>query len=65
MQNDVPFIMKNIKQMNDYVNKRRKAIKKKTEEENYKKRRGGKDVLKLKELVQFSYQPMIKYKMIK
>ena len=39
MQNDVPFIMKNIKQMNDYVNKRRKVLKKKTEEENYKKRK--------------------------
>ena len=41
MQNDVPFIMKNIKQMNDYVNKRRKVLKKKTEEENYKKRKLG------------------------
>ena len=43
MQNDVPFIMKNIKQMNDYVNKRRKAIIKKKEDENYKKRRLGLD----------------------
>jgi len=43
MQNDVPFIMKNIKQMNDYVNKRRKAIIKKNEDENYKKRRLGLD----------------------
>ena len=38
MQNDVPFIMKNIQQMNEYVNKRRKILKKQKEEENYKKR---------------------------
>ena len=41
MQNDVPFIMKNIQQMNDYVNKRRKALKKKKEEENYRKKKLG------------------------
>ena len=41
MQNDVPFIMKNIQQMNEYVNKRRKILKKKKEEENYKKRKLG------------------------
>ena len=41
IQNDVPFIMKNIQQMNDYVNKRRKLLKKKKEEENYKKRKLG------------------------
>ena len=41
MQNDVPFIMKNIQQMNDYVNKRRKILKKQKEEENYKKRKLG------------------------
>ena len=39
MENDVPFIMKNIQQMNDYVNKRRKILKKQKEEENYKKRK--------------------------
>ena len=41
MQNDVPFIMKNIKQMNEYVNKRRKILRQKKEEENYKKRKLG------------------------
>ena len=41
MQNDVPFIMKNIQQMNEYVNKRRKILKKKKDEENYKKRKLG------------------------
>ena len=41
MHNDVSFIMKNIQQMNDYVNKRRKILKKKKEEENYKKRKLG------------------------
>jgi hypothetical protein len=43
MENDVPFIMKNIQQMNDYVNKRRKVLKKQKEEENYKKRKLGLD----------------------
>jgi hypothetical protein len=43
MENDVPFIMKNIQQMNDYVNKRRKILKKQKEEENYKKRKLGLD----------------------
>jgi len=41
MHNDVSFIMKNIQQMNDYVNKRRKILKKQKEEENYKKRKLG------------------------
>ena len=41
MQNDVPFIMKNIQQMNDYVNKRRKILKNKKEEENYRKKKLG------------------------
>ena len=41
MQNDVPFIMKNIQQMNDYVNKRRKILKNKKEEENYRKKKFG------------------------
>ena len=43
MENDVPFIMKNIQQMNDYVNKRRKILKMQKEEENYKKRKLGLD----------------------
>ena len=43
MENDVPFIMKNIQQMNDYVNKRRKILKRQKEEENYKKRKLGLD----------------------
>ena len=41
MNNDVSFIMKNIQQMNDYVNRRRKILKKKKEEEIYKKRKLG------------------------
>ena len=41
IQNDVPFIMKNIQQMNEYVNKRRKILEQKKEEENYKKRKLG------------------------
>ena len=41
IENDVPFIMKNIQQMNDYVNKRRKILEQKKEEENYKKRKLG------------------------
>ena len=41
MHNDVSFIMKNIQQMNDYVNRRRKILKKKKEEEIYKKRKLG------------------------
>ena len=41
MKNDVPFIMKNIQQMNEYVNKRRKILEQKKEEENYKKRKLG------------------------
>ena len=41
IENDVPFIMKNIQQMNDYVNKRRKILEQKKEEENYKKIKFG------------------------
>ena len=41
MQNDVPFIMKNIQQMNDYVNKRRKILEQKKEQEKYKNRKLG------------------------
>ena len=41
IQNDVPFIMKNIQQMNEYVNKRRKILEQKKEEENYKKKKLG------------------------
>jgi len=41
MQNDVPFIMKNIQQMNDYVNKRRKILKEKKEQEKIKNRKLG------------------------
>ena len=41
IQNDVPFIMKNIQQMNDYVNKRRKILEQKKEEENYKNKKFG------------------------
>ena len=29
IKNDIPFIMKNIQQMNEYVNKRRKVLKQK------------------------------------
>ena len=41
MQNDITFIMKNIQQMNDYVNKRRKNIELKKEEEIYKNKKLG------------------------
>ena len=41
IKNDVPFIMKNIQQMNDYVNKRRKVLEQKKEEENYKNKKLG------------------------
>ena len=41
IKNDVPFIMKNIQQMNEYVNKRRKVLEKKKEEENYKNKKLG------------------------
>ena len=41
IQNDVPFIMKNIQQMNEYVNKRRKILEQKKEEENYKQKKLG------------------------
>ena len=39
IKNDIPFIMKNIQQMNEYVNKRRKVLKQKKEEENYKNKK--------------------------
>ena len=45
LQNDVPFIMKNIQQMNEYVNKRRKILEQKKEEEIYKKRKLGLDAI--------------------
>ncbi len=45
LQNDVPFIMKNIQQMNDYVNKRRKIIERKKEEEIYKNKKFGLDAV--------------------
>ena len=41
IKNDVPFIMKNIQQMNDYVNKRRKVLEQKKEEENYRNKKLG------------------------
>ena len=41
MENDIPFIMKNIQQMNDYVNKRRKIIEQKKEDEFYKNQKLG------------------------
>ena len=42
IQNDEKFIMKNLQQMNDYVNKRRENIKKQKEYEEYKNKRLGK-----------------------
>ena len=44
IQNDEKFIMKNLQQMNDYVNKRREILEKKKEYENYKKKRLGEDL---------------------
>ena len=41
IQNDEKFIMKNLQQMNDYVNKRRENIKKQKEYEQYKNKRLG------------------------
>ena len=41
IKNDVSFIMKNIQQMNEYVNKRRKVLEQKKEEENYKNKKLG------------------------
>ncbi len=41
IQNDEKFIMKNLQQMNDYVNKRRENIKKQKEYEEYKNKRLG------------------------
>ena len=39
--NDVPFIMQNLQQMNEYVNKRRKVLEQKKEEEKYKNQKLG------------------------
>lgn len=44
IKNDEKFIMRNIEQMNDYVNKRREVIQKNKEYEEYKNRRLGKNV---------------------
>ena len=44
IQNDEKFIMKNLKQMNDYVNKRREVLEKQKEYEKYKKKRLGEDI---------------------
>ena len=41
IQNDEKFIMRNINQMNDYVNKRREILQKKKEYEDYKNKRLG------------------------
>ena len=41
MKNDVQFIMKNIQQMNEYVNKRRKILKQKKEDEFLKRKKFG------------------------
>ena len=41
IQNDEKFIMRNIDQMNDYVNKRREILQKKKEYEDYKNKRLG------------------------
>ncbi len=41
IQNDEKFIMRNIQQMNDYVNKRREAIQRQKELEDYKNKRLG------------------------
>ena len=41
IQNDVPFIMKNLPQMNEYVNKRRKVLEQKKEDEKYKNKKLG------------------------
>ena len=45
LQNDVKFIMKNIQQMNDYVNKRRKILQQQKEEEKYKKNKFGQNAM--------------------
>ena len=39
--NDAPFIMQNLQQMNEYVNKRRKVLEQKKEEEKYKNKKLG------------------------
>ena len=39
--NDVPLIMKNLQQMNEYVNKRRKILEQKKEKEKYKNKKLG------------------------
>ena len=41
IQNDVSFIMKNLPQMNEYVNKRRKVLEQKKEDEKYKNKKLG------------------------
>ena len=41
IQNDENFILKNLAQMNDYVNKRREILKRQKEEEEYKNKRLG------------------------
>ena len=45
IQNDVSFIMKNLQQMNEYVNKRRKVLEQKKEEENYKNKKLGSNAI--------------------
>ena len=45
LQNDVKFIMKNIQQMNDYVNKRRKILEQQKEDEIYKKNKFGQNAI--------------------
>ena len=45
IQNDVTFIMKNMQQMNDYVNKRRKMIEQKKEDEIYKNKKLGQNAI--------------------
>ena len=45
LHNDVPFIMKNIRQMNDYVNKRRKILEQKKQEEKYINKKLGQNAI--------------------
>ncbi len=44
LQNDENFIMKNLAQMNEYVNKRRQALQRKKEDEEYKNKRLGQNL---------------------
>lgn len=53
IQNDEKMIMRNLRQMNDYVNKRRKILRDKEEEENYKNKKLG------LEATNFSIRPTI------